>query len=226
MSGQPSFARKYLEARDVDIAELEGAQMQAVDFGDYKDDTITIFPLLYQAGYLTISDYDPQIDYYKLSYPNVEVRQSLASFLAINYSKADDMIRKSTSTKLVKSLLEGKVESFMEVLKLFLGKVDYSLSSKITEHYFEFAVSNIINMLGLKCENEVHTATGRMDSVIYAGDYIYVLEFKVDKAIGEAILQLEDKDYAAIFFDSGKKLIQVGIVFSRDERNIVKWDIA
>ena len=225
MSGQPSFARKYLEARDVDIAELEGAEMQAVDFGDYKDNTITLFPLLYQAGYLTISDYDEQIGYYKLSYPNVEVRQSLASFLARNYLKASDTIRNSTSARLVKSLLEGNTENFIELLKLFLGKVDYSLSSKITEYYFEFAVSNIINMLGLKCQNEVHTATGRMDSVIYAGDYIYVLEFKVDKDIGKAIMQLEDKDYAAIFYDSGKRLIEVGIIFSRDERSIVSWQV-
>ena len=69
----------------------------------------------------------------------------------------------------ISALLEGKPEEFICLLRPCLGRVDYSLSSKITEFYFEFAVSNIINMLGLECRNEVHTANGRMDSVIFAG---------------------------------------------------------
>jgi len=46
--------------------------------------------------------------------------------------------------------------------------------------------------------NEVHTANGRMDSVIFAGDYIYILEFKIDKPPEDALWQIEDKDYASI----------------------------
>jgi len=91
--------------------------------------------------------------------------------------------------------------------------------------YFEFAVSNIINMLGLECRNEVHTANGRMDSVIFAGDYIYVFEFKVDKPVEGALWQLEEKDYASIYSERGKSVVEIGIVFSREDRNIVKWEV-
>ena len=113
----------------------------------------------------------------------------------------------------------------LNLLKMYLNKVDYSLSSKITEYYFEFAVSNIINMLGLRCVNEVHTANGRIDSVIHAGDYIYIFEFKIDKPVEDALWQIEEKDYASIFADSGKKLVKVGIVFSRELRNVVEWKV-
>jgi len=225
ISGTPSFARKYLEMKDVDIVDIENAEMQADDFADYKDSTITLFPLLYQAGYLTISEYDERGDYYKLTYPNVEIRQSLAKFLATNYSKADNAIKNSTSVRLVKSLLDGKPDDFMALLKPYLDRVDYSLSSKITEYYFEFAVSNIINMLGLVCNNEAHTANGRMDSVIHAGDFIYIFEFKVDKPVEDALWQLEEKDYASVFSDSGKKVVEVGVVFSREKRSIVSWEL-
>jgi len=224
-SGEPSFARKYLEAKEVDIVDIESEEMVAGDFGDYRDDTITIFPLLYQAGYLTIADYDDTTGLYRLCYPNTEVRQSLAEFLSKSYSNADIRIGRSTSAKLVKSLLDGRPEVFMDLLKQYMSKVDYSLSSKITEHYFEFAASNIINMLGLECRNEVHTATGRMDAVIFAGAYIYVFEFKVDKPVGAALRQLEKKDYAALFAGSGKKVMEIGVVFSREERNIVGWEV-
>ena len=223
LSGAPSFLLKYLEMKNVNIAEIEEAKMEAGNFGDYRDNTITLFPLLYQAGYLTISDYDERTGFYKLNYPNVEVRKTLAEFFSDNYSAAETALRKSVSVRLLGSLLGGKPEEFMNLLKAYLQKVDYSLSSKITEFYFEFAVSNIINMLGLVCVNEVHTANGRMDSVIFAGDYIYILEFKTDKPVEDALWQIEDKNYALIYADSGKKIVEIGVVFSREKRNILEW---
>jgi hypothetical protein len=153
----------------------------------------------------------------------VEVRKTLAQFLSDNYSKAEIKLKQSVSVRLNNSLLEGKVEDFLKLLKVYLQRVDYSLSSKITEYYFEFAVSNIINMLGLVCVNEVHSANGRMDSVIFAGNYIYILEFKTDKPVEDALWQIEDKDYALMYSDRRKQLVKVGVVFSREMRNIIEW---
>ena len=226
MTGMPSYLIKYLENREGDITEIENMKMKAISFADYKDNTITLFPLLYQAGYLTITDYDERTGYYKLNYPNVEVRQTLAVFLSGTYSKAEETLKSSVSVRLLDFLLGGKPDEFMNLLKIYLQRVDYSLSSKITEYYFEFAVSNIINMLGLVCENEVHSANGRMDSVIFAGDYIYIFEFKTDKPIEDALWQIEEKDYALIYADSGKKLVKIGVVFSRELRNIIEWKSA
>jgi hypothetical protein len=223
LSGMPSIIPKYLEMNGVNAAEIEGAIMEAGKFANYRDNTITIVPLLYQAGYLTISDYDERTGFYKLGYPNVEVRKTFAEFLASNYSQSQTILADSVSVRFVDALLEGDINEFMNLLKNYLATVDYSLSSKITEFYFEFAVSNIINMLGLVCKNEAHTANGRMDSVIEAGDYVYILEFKVDKPIESAILQIKKKDYAQMYANSRKKIVKVGVIFSRNERNIVEW---
>jgi hypothetical protein len=223
MTGIPSFLLKYLQMKSSDIVKIEEAQMKAGSFADYRDNTITLFPLLYQAGYLTITDYDERTGIYKLNYPNIEVRQTFAEFLSGNYSKSRGIIDESISTKFIDSLLTGKIDDFMNLLKMYLQRVDYSLSSQITEFYFEFAVSNIINMLGLVCVNEVHTANGRMDSVIHAGEYIHIIEFKVDKPVEDALWQIEEKDYGLIYADSGKKIVKVGVVFSREARNILEW---
>ena len=69
--------------------------------------------------------------------------------------------------------------------------------------------------------------------VIFAGEYIYIFEFKVDKPVEdalfqealfqEALFQIEEKDYASIYADSGKKIMRVRIVFSRKERNNIEW---
>ncbi|MDR2578672.1 MAG: ATP-binding protein, partial [Chitinispirillales bacterium] len=221
MSGIPSFLLKYLKMKSSDIVEIEEAQMKAGSFADYRDDTITLFPLLYQAGYLTITDYDERTGIYKLNYPNIEVRQTFAEFLSGNYSKSHGIFNDSLAIDFIDALLAGNVDEFMDLLKWYLQTVDYSLSSKITEFYVEFAVSNIINMLGLRCVNEVHTANGRMDSVIHAGEYIYIIEFKVDKPVEKAVRQIRRKDYALIFAREGKKIIKVGVVFNRETRNIL-----
>jgi len=225
MSGAPSFLLKFLEMKNENIVEIEEASMKAANFGDYKDNIITLYPLLYQAGYLTISDYNENTGLFKLTYPNTEVRQTLAQFLMINYSKSDNNTSFSVSNQLIKSLIDGKPDDFMNLLKIYLSKVDYSLSSKITEYYFEFAVSNIINLLGLKCKNEVHTSNGRMDSVIFAGNYIYILEFKVDKPLKNTFSQFAEKEYSMIYRDSGKTILEIGIIFNRKKRNIVNWGI-
>jgi hypothetical protein len=226
MSGIPSYLVKYLEVKGVDVVAIEEAKMRAVSFADYKDDTITLFPLLYQAGYLTITDYDERTDIYTLNYPNTEIRQALAVFLSNNYTKTQSILDNSPSTELINALLEGDVNEFMDILKWYLQTVDYSLSSKITEFYVEFAVSNIINMLGLRCINEVHTANGRMDSVIHAGEYIYILEFKVDKPVENALRQIKRKDYALVYAKEGKKIVKGGVVFNRETRNIGEWKYA
>jgi hypothetical protein len=62
-----------------------------------------------------------------------------------------------------------------------------------------------------------------MDSVIFAGNYIYIFEFKVDKPVKNALRQIKKKDYALMFAKSGKEIVKIGVVFSRDTRNIVEW---
>jgi hypothetical protein len=64
-----------------------------------------------------------------------------------------------------------------------------------------------------------------MDSVIHAGEYIYILEFKVDKPIENALRQIKRKDYALVYAKEGKKIVKVGVVFNRESRNIVEWEI-
>jgi hypothetical protein len=197
--------------------------MEAGKFADYKDSTIFLYPLLYQAGYLTIGEYDEDTGFYKLKYPNIEVRKTFAEFLAYNYSETKMIQDSSTSQAFINALLTGDVERFIELLKWYLHTVDYSLSSKITEYYFEFAVSNIINMLGFVCKNEVHTANGCMDSVIFTRKRIYIFEFKVDKPVINTLFQIERKDYALFYANEGREIVKIGVVFSREQRNIIEW---
>jgi hypothetical protein len=45
----------------------------------------------------------------------------------------------------------------------------------------------------------------------------------VDKPVENAVRQIKRKDYALMYANSNKKTVKIGIVFSREERNIINW---
>jgi len=81
-TGTPSFLAKFIDKNGADIADIENLGFSAEAFGKYNDDEIFLIPLMYQAGYLTIKDYDSESGTYKLNYPNVEVRSSFSDFFS------------------------------------------------------------------------------------------------------------------------------------------------
>ena len=78
---------------------------------------------------------------------------------------------------------------------------------------------------------EDRTNVGRIDASLIVGDYIYVIECKLNKSAGEAMHQIEEKNYIEKFRtvqNKGKKIIKVAINFSsdRDIKNIDEYLIS
>ncbi len=224
-TGTPSFLANYIDKNGVDIADIENMVFSPEAFGKYNDDEIFLVPLMYQAGYLTINDYEAESGTYKLSYPNMEVRSSFSEFLS-KQSGFDAMKRASALNKLFKALQAGDVDAFMETIKIYMQSVKYDLITKMTEYYFEFAFSNILNMLGFNCEIEVHSAIGNVDAIIKLQKNVFVIEAKLDKPIEDALRQIEQKKYYVPYMEKNLNIFKIGVVFGEKERNIVEWKTA
>jgi hypothetical protein len=227
-TGTPSFLVEYVKKQPDGLFNFKSQKISSESFAKYDKETLSLIPLLYQAGYLTISGYDKENVLYTLDYPNGEVKSSFAKFLASYFGNAANTDSDNYGLKLTDALKTGNVKEFMEVLKVYLQKVDYSLIAKIKEYYFEFAVANILNMLGVRCNVEVHSALGSVDAVIEFGDYVYVMEFKKDKSAASALKQIEEKGYAAAYKRLGKgrkakKIVKVGVKFCSKKKNVVDW---
>jgi hypothetical protein len=63
-----------------------------------------------------------------------------------------------------------------------------------------------------------------MDMLIKTTDYIYILEFKLDRSAEEALRQIDDRHYAKPFLHDGRKIIQIGINFSTKTKCIEGWE--
>ena len=54
-------------------------------------------------------------------------------------------------------------------------------------------------------------------------DYIYIMEFKINKSAEAALQQIEDKQYAKPFEADGRTIYKIGINFSTKTRRIDDW---
>ena len=76
-SGTPTFLIRQLQHFRTDIMSLDHLEVPSSAFDQPTENMKDALPLLYQSGYLTIKDYDRDIEAYTLSIPNQEVREAL-----------------------------------------------------------------------------------------------------------------------------------------------------
>jgi hypothetical protein len=221
-TGTPTFLLKLIENQDIDIRNLENLELRAEDFGDYRKDKMLAIPVLYQAGYLTISRYLPESGTYILDYPNDEVRISFAQALADRYAYAPEFERTSLVLKFSRSLKVGNVEGFMEALVPFFAGIPYDLNDE-TERHYQVVFYLVFRLLGQYCLTEVKSALGRADAIVTVGDYVYCFEFKLNGTAEEALAQIDNKGYLTPYTGDLKKLVKVGVEFDRKKRNVGRW---
>ena len=84
-TGTPTFMVHLFEQKDFILPDLErNIRLSMRDMNDYRLNYSYLVPLLFQAGYLTIKDYDREENVYILGYPNDEVKYAfLYSLMAV-----------------------------------------------------------------------------------------------------------------------------------------------
>jgi len=221
-TGSPTFLINLIKKQKINIAKLDNMRVRYEDFRKYDMENMRAEPMLYQCGYLTISDYNEKRNEYTLDYPNMEVSYSFANSLMEQYLQVTADRSQALFSKLPDAFEEGNIENAIEALRPFLASIPYDIITD-TENYYETVVFLIIKILGLNCRAEVRTADGRIDTLIETGNFVYCIEFKLDKSAQEALAQIDTKDYLLPWKGSGKKLFKVGVNFDSKKRNIGDW---
>ena len=85
-SATPSFLIKLMKEKDFDLSRFDGVKVDESAFSSYEIENLKVVPILFQTGYLTITDYDKERMEYTLAYPNFEVKNSMTKYLAEAYS--------------------------------------------------------------------------------------------------------------------------------------------
>jgi hypothetical protein len=112
----------------------------------------------------------------------------------------------------------------MNSLPPFFAAIPYDIQLK-DEKYYQTIVHLVFRMLGLRCQSEVRTAAGRIDTQVETKSYVYCFEFKLNGTAEEALQQIDSKEYLLPWQGSGKKLYKIGVSFNWEKRNIGEWKI-
>ena len=223
-TGTPTFLIRYLKQYEVNLENISRNDVPEETLTGANYDSPDPVAILYQAGYLTIKDYNPEQFTYNLEYPNMEVERGFYSSLTRVF--APSLLQETFSVSKFKNDIKcGDVESFMNRFTAFLSGNNYEIQGNL-EVYFQNTMSVMFRMIGLDVKTEYQTSEGRIDIVIETDRYVYIIELKRDQSPEIALQQIEAKGYAKPFLASGKQIIKLGINFSSATRTVDSWKLA
>ncbi len=221
-TGTPSFLMKLIKQNQYTIFDLEKKTIYKGDLNKYDITRITLLPLLFQTGYLTIKKSNLIDNTIELDFPNAEVERSFSIHLLAELN--DGQIDKASSLlyQITEALRNNNVEKFFDLVNVLFKGISYIIADS-KERYFHSVFYIIVKLLGFTIDTEVMTIDGRIDTVISTDKYIYVVEFKAGKGAKTALKQIKEKGYHKKYISSKKTVTIVGVNFNIDEKCIDEY---
>lgn len=229
-SGTPTFILEEFRRCNTNLLALDGAEAEAEEFDQPTEFMVKPMPLLYQAGYLTIKDYDSDSFTYTLGLPNAEVRGGLMKNILpiVNGTHMEDNL--SYATIIRSSLAKGNYDRAKDALQSFLMSIPYMQRGKDElkelakyEALYQRDLYIFFSGMSATVQCEVMMATGRVDLLMRMGDKIYVCEFKVNANAKSAIEQIDSKKYYEPWRGLQRKIVKIGAFFDVKERTLKDW---
>ena len=233
-TGSPAFLFRMLMEKSVSPMELENrmADMSLVSKFDVGD--IGIEALLFQTGYLTIADERREgvRTYYRLDYPNLEVRISLNDEL-LGYLGKPGREPLEEGQALCALLEANDFGGFAERLRSYLSGIPYQWHASGDFARYESWYASLLHMcfrsIGVDLRVEDASSHGRADMVVLTGGQVFVLEFKMAEGSGDtetvldaAIVQMRERGYAEKYRDRGEPVHLIGVACGREARNLLE----
>ena len=232
-TGTPTFLIETLFNRQISSLELDNMIGSNELLSTFEVDNIATEALLFQTGYLTITGEENLggTSFYRLGYPNREVRQSLNESL-LGYLVRDSTRLMANSVQLYRLLEANDFPGLETLFHAFFASIPYEWYTNNTianfEGYYASVFYSYFAALGLDITVEDSSSHGRVDMAVYFNDTIYLFEFKVVELASEggAMAQLQAKGYADKYRGLDQPIYLIGVEFSKDTRNITAFEVA
>ena len=188
-TGSPGFLLDTLMDRGVSTVTLGDTVSTAEMLSAFDVDRIATEALLFQTGYLTIAGTEEWDDetYYKLAYPNLEVRKSLHGAL-LDRMADDTNLRTASVRRLRQALRDGDGDGLCSLFGSFLAGIPYQWHARggaaRYESYYASVFYSCFAALGLDIAVEDATSRGRIDMAVRTPQRIWLFEFKITGTSG------------------------------------------
>jgi Predicted AAA-ATPase/PD-(D/E)XK nuclease superfamily len=216
-SGTPTFLVEILKKECVQF-DPEKLETTENALGIFNVGNIPLIPLMFQSGYLTIVDYDPEIEIYKLDYPNLEVKKSFQKYLLEVFAHINPTQAELLSAKLKAAFSKTDIEEAITLIKQLFAHIPYQIHSK-EEKFYHALLTMICVSAGIKAQSEYSVSHGRIDLILDLPKLLYVIEIKFNKPAEAALEQIEERRYYERFIIEKKPIILLGLAFKREPHN-------
>ena len=231
-TGTPTFLLQTLVRHGYSAVRLENALSSADLLSTFDVDNIHPEALLFQTGYLTIGDVEQRgrTTYYRLTYPNYEVRHSLTASLLAHLTTAPAQAS-AHRARLYDLLLANDFAGLHELLESFFAAIPYQWHTRNNiadyEGYYASVFYALFASQDMAVTVEESTSRGRLDMAVVFNGNAYLFEFKVDaKPAGAALTQLRERDYAGKYRATGMPVHLIGVEFNSQTRSVVGFEVA
>ena len=221
-TGTPTYLVELMKEVDLNPKELSGYEADASELDSIQIKVDNPIAILYQSGYLTIKEYNPEFNVYVLDYPNEEVKEGFIKFLMPYYTYSKASAHSTVISKFVMCLRKGDAERFMQLMQSLMADIPYELVRDLENHY-QNVMYIITKLMGLYIQAEYRTSRGRIDLLIGTDKYVYIIELKLDGSAEEALAQINAKDYALPFSVDGREVVKIGANVTSETRNLERW---
>ena len=221
-TGTPSYLAYLLRTHNYNLEQMATCQTSAKVLDSIDASSSDPIPVIYQSGYLTIKGYNKEFGTYQLGFPNLEVEAGFVDYLMAYYTPLKDSETAFSIQNFVLDVRSGRTEQFLERLRSLFADTPYELVKDLENHY-QNVVWIVAKLMGFYVQAEYRTSRGRIDLVLKAPKYCYVMEFKLDGTAEEALAQIKDRNYTLPFQLDGQQIIRVGLNFSKEHRNIERY---
>jgi hypothetical protein len=187
-SGTPTFLIELFKQKRYYIPQLENLEVGESIIGSFDVDFIEPENILFQAGYLTITNTKRKGNrlVYSLTYPNLEVKQSLTDYIlaAYHYSQAE---KERAQNRLYDCLIEGNIDGIREIMHSHFASIPYDWYRKNEidkyEGYYASVFYAYFASIGIEVKAEDSTNHGKVDMAVVMADKVLIFELALVKRI-------------------------------------------
>ena len=229
-TGSPRFLVETLVERSVPTPSLDGMLGTNALLSAFDVEHMATEALLFQTGYLTILEEQSRSGkaYYRLGYPNREVRESLNENLLGALVPAAPL--QTHTARLYDLLLANDFAGLETLFRAFFASIPHQwhMRNEIAsyEGYYASVFYSHFAAAGLDVAVEDSGSAGRLDMAVRFNSQVYLFEFKVLERAGEgaAMAQLKARGYADKYRHLGEPIHLLGVEFSSASRSVASFE--
>lgn len=217
----PAFLANLIQEKNYPVPVIENLELREEDIRIYELENLSVEPLLFQTGYITIKDIEHNL--YRMDYPNQEVKTSFLSYLFQHFTPMRDRGTATSYKKLHLYLEQKQVDVFIANVKTIMAAIPYTQIANQGEAYYHTVFYMILSASGATVQTEVLSSIGRLDIIVEFSDLLYIIELKCDQNSEIAIKQIIEKRYYEKYMSGDKSIYLIGINFDSQKRTIGDW---